>query len=236
MKFAVIAAGEGSRLVQEGVRWHKPLVRLDGEPMLDRLMRIFTAQGASEIVVIVNEHMRDVVDHARQMEKERRGTVCPLRLVVKATPSSMHSFFEISPFLDKEPFCLTTVDTVFREPDFRAYISAFSSTEADGLMAVTDYIDDEKPLYVSTDADMNISGFHDEAGTCRYISGGIYCLKPKAIDVLRHCMDSGQSRMRNFQQQLVKEGLHLKAYRFPKIIDVDHAGDIDKAETFLREK
>ena len=39
--------------------------------------------------------------------------------------------------------------------------------------------------------------------------------------------------MRNFQRQLVKEGFQLKAYPFSKILDVDHADDIKKAELFL---
>ena len=39
--------------------------------------------------------------------------------------------------------------------------------------------------------------------------------------------------MRNFQRQLVTDGLKLKAYPFPKIVDVDHAEDIKKAEEFL---
>ena len=30
MDYAIIAAGEGSRLAQEGVKWPKPLVRLNG--------------------------------------------------------------------------------------------------------------------------------------------------------------------------------------------------------------
>ena len=47
MKFAVIAAGEGSRLNQEGVALPKPLVRLNGEPMIDRLLRIFAENDIS---------------------------------------------------------------------------------------------------------------------------------------------------------------------------------------------
>ena len=39
--------------------------------------------------------------------------------------------------------------------------------------------------------------------------------------------------MRNFQRQLVSEGLSLKAYPFSKILDVDHVEDITKAEAFL---
>lgn len=234
MKFAIIAAGEGSRLVQEGVKFHKPLVRLNGEPMLDRLLRIFVAQGATGLVVIVNDRMPDVVVHARRLEKEHRGSSCPLSLVVKSTPSSMHSFYELSPYLGNEPFCLTTVDTIFREEDFARYIAAFKATTSDGLMAVTDFVDDEKPLYVGTDAEMNIHGFYDAAGNCKYVSGGIYCLRPVALATLRRCIDEGQSRMRNFQRALVADGLKLKAYAFPKIIDVDHADDIEKAETFLQ--
>lgn len=234
MRFAIIAAGEGSRLAHEGVPVPKPLVRLGGETMIDRLIRIFTRQGASEIVVIVNERREEVVSHMRQIQQERAASRCPLRLVVKNTPSSMHSFFEISPYLEGEPFCLTTVDTIFKETDFADYIHQFQTTDYDGMMAVTDFIDDEKPLYVGTDADMNITGFFDDDQGCRFISGGIYCLHPVALKTLRRCVAEGQSRMRNFQRALVADQLHLHACAFSKILDVDHSDDIPKAEAFLQ--
>lgn len=234
MKYAIIAAGQGSRLKQEGVMEEKPLVRLCGEAMLDRLIRIFCEQGASEIVLIVNAEMPQVVAHAVKLEQESKEKHCPLHVVVKSTPSSMHSFYEISPFLENEPFCLTTVDTIFREEDFKTYIKAFEQSTDDGMMAVTDYIDDEKPLYVGTDKEMNITGFFDARENCQYISGGIYCLKPNALNTLYKCVSEGKSRMRNFQRELVNDGLKLKAFAFPKILDVDHAEDIKKAETFLR--
>ena len=52
-------------------------------------------------------------------------------------------------------------------------------------MAVTRYIDDEKPLYVETESDsMRIKAFRDETwDEARYISGGIYGLDTSAIDV-----------------------------------------------------
>ena len=70
----------------------------------------------------------------------------------------MHSFYELSPLLDGSDFCLTTVDTIFRESEFARLISDFKRSEADGVMAVTDYIDDEKPLYVGVDKTMRITG------------------------------------------------------------------------------
>lgn len=232
MKFAIISAGEGSRLAQEGVELPKPLVKINGEAMIDRLIRIFTQQGAEEIVVIVNCLHPQTKEHLDKLK-----TDVPLRVVQKTTPSSMHSFFELSPYLEGEKFCLTTVDTIFREDDFAKYIQAFKDADNDGLMAVTDYIDDEKPLYVDTDENMNIRGFLDaNTNNCKYISGGIYSLGPKSIDTLRGCMEKGMARMRNFQRQLVADGLKLKAYNFGKILDVDHAGDIIKAESFLSGK
>jgi NDP-sugar pyrophosphorylase family protein len=232
MKYAIIAAGEGSRLAQEGVTYPKPLVRLHGEPMIDRLVRIFNANDAEEICIIVNTLHPQTEAHVRQLMEHNGGA--PIRLVVQTTPSSMHSFAALAPYLGEAPFGLTTVDTIFREDEFARYIAAFTAdADIDGLMAVTDYIDDEKPLYVATDADLRITGFLDSADDCRYISGGIYALRPSALATLQRCLEEGQSRMRNFQRGLVADGRQLKAFPMSKILDVDHADDIAKAEAFL---
>ena len=59
---------------------------------------------------------------------------------------------------------------------------------------------------------------------------------PDAAIYREEFMEKGMSRMRNFQRQLVADGLKLKAYPFTKILDVDHASDIVKAENFLTGK
>ncbi len=233
MNYAIIAAGEGSRLAQEGVAKPKPLVDICGEPMIGRLINLFCRCNAESISIIVNEQMTEVREYIESLSLD-----ILLNLVVKTTPSSMHSFFELSRVIPKGRFCLTTVDTIFREQDFRPYIEAMEADERyDGMMAVTDYIDDEKPLYVQTDDDLNITAFRDERyDGAKYISGGIYALNEKAIDVLADCMERGVARMRNFQRALVDAGLRLKAYPMGKILDVDHAGDIEKAENFINSK
>jgi NDP-sugar pyrophosphorylase family protein len=234
MKFAIISAGEGSRLAQEGVQLPKPLVQLNGMAMIDRLIHIFAKNGAEQVVVIINNEVAQTKEHLALLKKVSE---VPLEVIVKTTPSSMHSFYELSTYLKDDKFCLTTVDTIFREEEFSRFIETFKASDKDGLMAVTDYIDDEKPLYISTDEELNITGFHDaRTPDCRYISGGIYCLTPKSIDTLQRCMENGMSRMRNFQRQLVADGLHLGAYPFSKILDVDHASDIEKVEAFLNGK
>lgn len=234
MKYAVIAAGEGSRLAREGVKRPKPLVKVGGERLIDRLLRVFAGNGASQVVAICNEQMTDVRTHFEEIRQE--GKVV-FDYVVKSTPSSMHSMWELSRWLGDEPFVLTTVDTIFREEEFGAYVAEFerlvASGDADGLMGVTDYIDDEKPLYVATDDRLRITGFLDQCDMPKYISGGIYGLTPRSIDTLRRCIERGESRMRNFQRALVADGVRLRAWPFSKVLDIDHASDIKKAEDFL---
>ena len=229
MKFAIIAAGEGSRLAREGVKEPKPLIKLQGIPIIERLVMLFAAQGASSINIIINEQQPATLAKLQELQERY-----PINIVVKDTPSSMHSLHALSHLLRGEKFCLTTVDTIFKEEEFAEYIRTFETSQNDGLMAVTDYIDDEKPLYVDTDGELGITAFCDQpSATSRYISGGIYGLDDKALDILDCCMAAGIERMRNFQRSLVGNGLKLKAYPFKKIIDIDHAEDIAKAEEFL---
>ena len=163
-----------------------------------------------------------------------------MEYIVKATPSSMHSMYELTPLLEGDgPFVLTTVDTMFSEQEFHAYTASLERTVnegvADGLMGVTDYIDDERPLYVSTDDKLNVHAFLDSDDNPRYVSAGIYGLTSRSLDTLRACVERGESRMRNFQRALLADGLRLKAWPFSKVLDIDHISDIAKAQALLRE-
>ena len=231
MNYAIIAAGEGSRLAQEGIAKPKPLVELQGEPMIGRLINIMLRCNAESISIIINEHMTEVRKYLESLDLP-----VPLNLVIKTTPSSMHSLWHLSKVIPKGKFCLTTVDTIFKEQDFKGYIDAFEAdTVHDGMWAVTPFVDDEKPLWVEVNKKMKIIAFRDKGWNgAKYVSGGVYAMTDKAFEVLDHCIEEGISRMRNFQRALIEAGHELQAYSIEKIVDVDHAGDIATAEAFLR--
>lgn len=230
MHYAIIAAGQGSRLAQEGVDKPKPLVELNGEPMIMRLINIFKRCNAESISIIINDFMPEVKEFIHSLHLD-----VPLNLVVKSTPSSMHSFWHLSKVMNPGKFCLTTVDTIFREEDFAQYVRAFEQDDRDdGLWAVTPYIEDEKPLYVDVDDQMVIKAFCDKSfDGARYVSGGVYAMSDKVLPVLDQCIENGTSRMRNFQRALLAAGMRLRAYSIDKIIDVDHASDIAVAQAFI---
>ncbi len=232
MNFAIIAAGEGSRLAAEGVTVPKPLVPIGDVPLIERLINIFIRNEATTVNVIVNSENRQTIRHLHNMWLK-----VPLQMVVKSTPGSMYSLYELKTFLRGNDFCLTTVDTVFRESEFSKYLEAFrNNPNIDGLMAVTDFIDDEKPLYVATNEKLFITDFCDtRPPEGKYISGGIYCLRAQAFDVLETTMKSGMTRMRDFQRQLIRHGMKLQAYPFSKIVDIDHVADIAQAEKLINQ-
>lgn len=263
--YALIAAGEGSRLREEGIKAPKPLVEIQGLPMIERLICIFLRNGARSISVICNEQMTEVQEFLENLRdsdlmhvKDAEGTafVCPLNIVVQSTPSSMHSLASLADVIPEGRFCLTTVDTIFTESEFTSFIRTFATMEdsaCDGLFAVTPFVDDEKPLWVGVRADVNslsrmcgcvrrVEGFYDKecdvpASAVKCVSGGIYCLDTRtAFPVLHDCLEKGQSRMRNYQRALIAAGLKINAYTFPKIMDIDHASDIEKAEAWLASK
>jgi len=229
MRFGIISAGEGSRLASEGFSQPKPLVPICGVPMIERLARIFMDCGAERIAVIVNGQNPETVDLMERLAGEM-----PIDLVVKKTPTPMHSMMELAQYLGDDRFCVTTVDTVFSESRFRAMMDEFSDSSFDGLMGVTSLIDDEKPLYVDVDSDMMIRGFHDSQDGCGFVSAGIYALKISALDVLKECVESGQTRMRYFQRRLLESGMRLKAFDMGQVVDVDHISDVSRAQEIAK--
>lgn len=231
MNYAIIAAGEGSRLAQEGILQPKPLVPLLGQPMIARLLDIFVRQQAEQISIIVNQQMGEVHDFLSTWQK-KHPTV-NLKVLIESTPSSMHSLAALCRILPDGPFVCTTVDTIFQEQDFAEYVQQFAATKDAFRFVVTPYVDDEKPLWVDVDGDSRITAFRDQ-GPTPYVSGGIYGMDKQIIlPILENCLLTGMARMRNFQRALLEAGVCIKASVFEQVMDIDHKSDITKAEQWL---
>ena len=232
--FGIIAAGDGNRIKEEGCLLPKPLAEIEGQPMIGRLIDIMEKCGAGSVSIIVNSDMTEVWDYLQDLIPKSK---CKIKMVSKKTPSSMHTFYELVHLMKPTgKFIVTTVDTIFRQEDFKKYVDYYvnSPHDIDGVMGVTSFIDDEKPLYVETEGHHRIVAYKDTPfDGMKYVSAGIYGLQPSAFPVLQECITSGMNRMRNFQRKLIEKGLNLDAYDLGKVLDVDHIGDIQKANEFL---
>jgi len=233
MHYCIIAAGEGSRLREEGFNNVKPLVKVAGEYLIERLIRIFKNNYVEQITIIINEESNSL-----QHFLESKDFGVKINLIVKSTPSSLHSFWNIIHNSNFTECCLTTVDTIFEERNFKQYISEFiSHKEYDALMGITKYIDDEKPLYVKTSQDNRVEAYLDSKDneSVDSVSAGIYCVRDKALKVVDTTINKGIYRMRNYQRALLENNLNVRSFLFSKVIDIDHVEDIAKAEKLIQQ-
>lgn len=237
MDFAIIAAGEGSRLAESGYPYPKPLARLQGVPLIERLIEIFAHHEASSINIIVNQESEMLKGYLDALPSS-----LPLRVITKSTESSLHSFHELLKGIPQlQELCVTTVDTIFKEEEFDNYLQFFKAhATLDALMGVTPFVEDESPLYVKVDGQRNIRAFEDVNTNANeheiLVSGGIYALRKKAIDCVEKAIDNNMVRMRNYQRSLLEEHLKVQAFTFEKIIDIDHLTDLAAAEKWLNEE
>lgn len=233
MHFGIIAAGEGSRLKADGILLPKPLVNLGNETMIDRLIRIFMDNGATSISIIINEEMSELQNYW-----DNRDYSVPIKLITKSTQGSFDSLSCLSPTILSCPFCITTVDTIFDEAEFAEYVKCLKSTTSGGLFPVTDYVDDDSPLYIKSDLNWKIIEISDQKSdeSFRYISGGIYGFTRNISKYIHVARKIGINRMRDFQKLLINSGLDIQMYPMKKIFDVDRKSDWVKANSFISRK
>jgi NDP-sugar pyrophosphorylase family protein len=228
MKVGIIAAGEGSRLKQDGISTPKPLVKVNGIPILERLLFQYHSIGISAAYCIISQQstaVREYIDLQR--------LPISVHFHVKTTPSSMHSLFELGQYLRDDHFLLSTVDSIFDTAELAGFMEFARRREADGLLAVTDPSQDDNPLWAQLNDSNQIIAFRKPNSGERLITGGLYFFSPRIFDVQNEAIGLGISRLRNFLDLLLQKEYILKAYRFKRIIDLDHVIDIGLAEEFV---
>jgi NDP-sugar pyrophosphorylase family protein len=228
MKVGIIAAGEGSRLKKDGVFTPKPLVKVSGIPILERLLLQYHSIGISAAYCIINQQSIAVREYI-----DLQKLPIPVHFHVKTTPSSMHSLFELGQYLRADHFLLSTVDSVFDTAELADFMESARRREVDGLLAVTQPSEDDNPLWVELNDSDQIVAFRKPSAGERLITGGLYFFSPRIFDVQSEAIGLGISRLRNFLNLLLQKEYILKTHRFKRIVDLDHAADIRLADEFI---
>jgi NDP-sugar pyrophosphorylase family protein len=228
--FGIIAAGEGSRLKAEGIQISKPMIPINGKPLIEWIIMPALNSGVEKINCIINEESNDLKAYLNKYTYSHK-----INLLVKNTKSSFHSLKEISQHLTP-PFLISTTDSIFKEDEFISFMEfGINVSNADVVVASTNFIDDEKPLYINLNEDGYVIDFYDSAKDYEFVTGGLYLFKREIKKEIKEAMESDTKRLRNFLRFLIRKEFRIQAYRFSKIIDVDHISDIEAAESFLNE-
>lgn len=230
MKAGVIAAGLGERFRRAGIETPKPLIEVGGRTLLARAIEAAAEAGADEIALIVNAESPEVARVVRDTRWPR-----PVALTVKTTPSSMESFFALEPSLRNASFLLLTVDAIVPTGVLASLAQAGLRNGGAGTLAVTTFVDDEKPLRVELDEGRRITALGAAAGSSPWITSGIYFFDPVVYSLVGKARARGLGALREFLALVLAEGQRLFGHPVEKSIDVDRPEDVAAAERFLEE-
>ena len=229
LRAGVLAAGRGERL-RTNPSDLKPLARVGGETLIERVLHSMGEAGATEVVVIINEDSVAVRDHVAG-----RAWPFALRWIIETTPTSMHSFLRLIETLAADgsegPFLLSTVDTVTSPNAYDDFIRRAQMNAAAMTLALTSPGNDEKPLFVRlVEGDSRIAAF----GEGEYATAGVYAARPIILREAEAARRDGLDALRTFLGRLLDRGYRLNGIPISRSIDVDHPADVAEAESFLR--
>ncbi len=233
LRAGVLAAGRGERLRTSNQL--KPLVKVDGQTLIERVLISMAEAGASEVIVIINEDSLAVRDHVTASKWP-----FAIRWIVETTLSSMHSFLRVVETLaadgDDGPFLLSTVDTVASARTYAWFMAEARRLEQAAVtLALTSPGNDEKPLLVRTAlGDSRIVAIGEAAAPSDYATAGVYAVRPSILLEAEAARREGIDALRTFLGRLLDRGYHLAGIPIAQSIDVDRPGDIRTAEEFLR--
>jgi NDP-sugar pyrophosphorylase family protein len=132
-EIVVMAAGEGTRLRPLTERWAKPVLPVDGRPVLATLLREIAAAGITR-VWLVTGHLADQVEALAG-----DGSAFGLEVRAVRQPEALGSADAVRRALDagaEPPLLLTAADTVFTRGAVGEFAEAWEASGADGAIAV----------------------------------------------------------------------------------------------------
>lgn len=229
MKAAIIAAGLGERLRRGGYEQPKPLVPVNGRPLIDYVLAGVESAGLSQVACIVNEQSNGIEGHCAT-----RWPGLRFDFVRRTTPSSMESLFALAPLLGNERFLLLTVDAIMAPAVLSSFCTAAARSEAHGVLAVTTLVDDEKPLWVSVGEKGCILALGPAAAGSGSVTAGVYVFQPCIFAEVSAARAAQFTALRQFLGHLLVRGYRLDAEPIGKSVDVDRPEDIVVAESFIR--
>jgi NDP-sugar pyrophosphorylase family protein len=205
------------RLREDGWTMSKPLVPVEGVPLVAHVIENFLAARIENLAIIFNAREEDCAEFVRSHFK-----AADIRILVKTTDSSLESYREIARMLPPGPALVSTVDAWCPRPDFLEFARrAAAAPDEETVLAVTPFVADEKPLWVRLDPAGLVTEIGGASGDA--VTAGIYVF-PERVRKLTAPATLG--RLREYLAWLVERGETVRGIGIEAVVDVDREADI----------
>ena len=144
---------------------------------------------------------------------------------MKTTASSLESFGEVLRMLPPGRVLVSTVDAFLPPADLRRFVAeAEAAPEGALVLAVTPFVDDEKPLRARVSADGRVLALGSEGDV---VTAGLYVV-PQGMRARQ--WPPGLGRLRDLLAWAVTSGVDVRAVTIAKVVDVDRPSDLAEAQ------
>lgn len=219
----IMAGGLGKRLMPHTKDCPKPMIPINGKPMLEHIIVRAIAQGFSNFIISVF-YLPDVIkDYFKNgeawgvnisylQEESPLGTAGALSLI---TENHIH------------PIIVTNGD-LLTDIGYKEILDHHSKHASKATMAVRDH-EIQNPFGVVNTENFNITGFEEKPIYRSLINAGIYVLDPIALEFLN---DGKPCDMPTLFQRLLDAGHHTTVFPMHESwIDIGHPDDLKLAAT-----
>lgn len=224
----VLAAGNGRRLGGEGYAVPKPLVEVDGRPLIEHALQQAAAAGCEEAVVVVGYHAQEITEHLNEV-----SLPITIRIIHNDRPDLPNgvSLLHAARVAD-ERFFLQMVDHVFTRPvlqDLEKGLRRFPGLLVDRTPVHMDEDDATKVTLVGD----RVTGIGKGLAEWDAIDAGYFQLDGRVFDALR-AVTGGAPSVSDGMRVLVSRGeLRAVSLMGAAWVDVDTPRDREVAEVLL---
>ena len=216
-----MAAGLGTRLRPLTERWPKPVLPIDGRPVIAQLLRDLAAAGCERVWVVTGylaEQVEALVGD---------GAAFGVRVRFVRQPDVLGSADAVRRGLNggaQAPVVVSAADTVFGAGDVGRFVAAFGAASAAGAVAVrTSPGPDSRRTAVRREGD-RVVRMRDEGPGSAWTPAPLWGLRAAVIE--RLCRDRPPYELENAYQAALDAGETVLAFEIGKTRDLTDPLDL----------
>jgi len=217
----IMAGGKGTRMRPLTDQIPKPMLRVAGRPILERILLHIVSYGIRRIFIAVNYLAHVIQDYFQ--DGSRYG--CSIEYILEEEPLGSGGAVGLLPETPKYPLLLINGDLVV-DINLAQFIEYHKNHDFFATMAVHPYVH-EIPYGCVGIKDERIVAFHEKPILEKTVNAGIYLLSSAAVDTVPR---KAYFPITALFENGLRDDLHLGAFHLEKEwIDIGHPGQLRKA-------
>ena len=174
----IMAGGKGTRLRPHTAHCPKPMLPIDGKPMLEILLEQCIASGFSQFYLSVNYLKEQIIDH---FQDGRRWGVA-VDYLVEDEPLGTAGSLQLLPGSVQVPFLVLNGDVLTRLNPSQL-LSFHGEHEAAATLCVREHLV-TVPFGVVQSKGVELAGFEEKPSYRHLVNAGVYVIEPQLLALL----------------------------------------------------